>query len=108
MAKPIPVTNEALQKIFKKSAARLLVLAAEGEDDLLQMIHRKAEASQEAGKDKLEITFTHTIKVDFTKGIQTDKLGGNIKVCLCLEGSLDDPDQEELDFDSGEELNDDC
>ena len=93
------VNSDLLQKIFRRSSDRLRTLAAEGEEELLQIIHRKAEAAQDAGKDKLEVTFTHTIKVNFSKGTQVDTLGGTMKVALQLEGKLDDPDQPELGFD---------
>jgi hypothetical protein len=96
------IGTELLEKIFKKSAKRLVVLATEGEDDLLQMIHRKADAAQDAKKEKLIVTFTHTIKVDFSKGTQVDTLGGSMRVALSMEGGLDDPDQGEL-FEEEEE-----
>ena len=98
------VSNELLQKIFKRSSRRLVTLAVEGEDELLAIIHRKAEAMQDAGKDKLVVTFTHQIKVDFSKGTQTDTLGGNIKVSLVMDGALDDPDKGELPLGEEEEL----
>lgn len=90
------VSSELLQRILAKSAKRLVALGVEGEDDLLEIIHRKAEAMQEAGKEKLVVSFTHTIKVDFSKGTQTDTLGGSMKVALVLEGGIDDPDQGKL------------
>lgn len=101
MSEGVRVSSEALAKIFRRSSRRLLTLSVEGEDELLEMIHRKAAASQDAGKDKLEVTFTHTIKVNFTKGTQTDTLGGSMKVSLRVEGNMDDPDQTE--FWGGEE-----
>jgi len=98
------VSSELLQQIFKRSSRRLVTLAVEGEEELLSIIHRKAEAMQDAGKDKLVVTFTHQIKVDFTKGQQTDTLGGNIKVALVIDGTLDDPAQGELFGEEEEEL----
>jgi hypothetical protein len=92
-----PINSELLQRIFKRSCRRLQMLAAEGEAELLEIIHRKAEALQDCGKEKdLEVTFSHTIKVNFSKCTQEDKLGGTIKVGLQLKGGFDDPDQGEL------------
>jgi hypothetical protein len=100
----LPINSELLQRIFKRSSRRLLTLAVEGEAELLEMIHRKAELMQDAEKDNLEVTFTHTIKVNFTKDTQEDRLGGNIKVVLSRKGNLQEDDQEELDFYGGEEV----
>lgn len=92
------ISSELLQKIFKRSSRRLLTLAAEGEAELLEVIHRKADAAQDEGKDKLTVTFTHTITVDFVKDTQEDKLSGNIKVGMKLKGKLHDEDQDEFAF----------
>ena len=90
------VSPEILRAIFKRSAFRLIQLAEEGSDELLEMIHRKAAQAQDDNKQSLVVSFGHTIKVDFGKNKQTDILGGTTRVKLSLEGDLDDPDQGEL------------
>ena len=87
---------ELLRKIFKRSAYRLIELAEEGSDELLELIHKKALAAQDEGKQKLVVSFSHTIKVDFGKNTQEDTLGGSTRLKLVLSGNLDDEVQGEL------------
>ena len=87
---------ELLRKIFKRSALRLVELAEEGSDELLEMIHKQALAAQDAGKQKLVVSFSHAIKVDFGKNTQEDTLGGSTRLKLALSGNLDDELQGEL------------
>lgn len=88
------IDSEMLQRIFKRSARRLLALAAEGEEELLEVIHRKAAAQQDEGKEKLVVTFSHSITVDFGKNTQEDKLGGSIKVGMKMKADLNDEEEE--------------
>jgi hypothetical protein len=99
----IPIEAEALQRIFKASARRLLALAVEGEEDLLRVVYAKAEAAQEKNSEKLKVVFSHRIEIDFTKGKVRDTLGAPLRVELVREGELDDPDQGQL---FGEEMGD--
>ena len=92
--KKLVIDSEMLQRIFKRSARRLMMLAAEGEAELLEVIHRKAAAQQDEGKEQLVVTFSHSITVDFGKNTQEDKLGGNIKVGMKVKADLDDTDED--------------
>jgi hypothetical protein len=90
------VTPEILRRIFARAAKRLVELAEEGSDELLEMIHKKAAQAQDEKKESLVVSFGHTIKVDFGKNTQEDTLGGTMRLKLSLKGDLDDPDQPEL------------
>jgi hypothetical protein len=93
------ITNERLEEIFKRSAARLRSLGVEGEEEVLEMIHKRAEELQDAGGNKkLVVKLTHSIEIDFTNNKQTDRLGFSRKVKLERAGDMDDPDQDEMDF----------
>jgi hypothetical protein len=96
MAKQQEVTPEILRRIFARAARRLVELAEEGSDELLEIIHKKAAQMQAEKKEGLVVSFGHTIKVDFGKNTQEDTLGGTMRLKLSLKGDLDDPDQAEL------------
>ena len=85
-----------LRKIFRRSARRLIELAEEGSDELLELIHKKALAAQDEKKESLVVSFSHTIKVDFGKDTQEDTLGGSVRLKLAMKGCLSDEEQGEL------------
>ena len=97
------VSPEILRGIFARAAARLVVLAEEGSDELLELIHKKAAQAQDEKKESLVVSFSHTIKVDFGKNTQEDTLGGSTRLRISLKGGLDDPDQPELFGEAPEE-----
>lgn len=85
-----------LEKVWAKSAKRIIALGAEGEEAFLDVIRRKIEEAQDGEKEKLSITFTHTIKLDFGKSKQTDTLGTSLKLKLQVSGEINDPNQDEM------------
>ena len=90
------VSPEILRHIFARAAKRLVELAEEGSEELLEMIHKKAAQAQDDKKESLVVSFSHSIKVDFGKNTQEDTLGGSTRLKLALKGDLDDPEQPEL------------
>lgn len=101
------VTPDILRQIFRRSARRLIELAEEGSDELLEMIHKKAKAAQDEKKESLVVSFSHSIKVDFGKNTQEDTLGGSTRLKLAMKGDLDEPDQGLLFAADDDDLNED-
>lgn len=89
---------ELIEQIAERSAANIKALIIEKADAIQEAAAAAAEEAQDAGKDSVTITLSHSIKLDLGKGTQTDKLGVNVKHTGEIVGRLDDPSQPQLEL----------
>jgi hypothetical protein len=90
------MNTDLIESIAEKSATAIRELIVSHADDIKAAALAATEEAQDAGKDAVSISLSHSIKIDLGKGTQTDKLAVSLKRESSIVTRLDDPAQPEL------------